>query len=217
MRKIHKDKSKILSTAYKKWVDKLDNDNKKHPKRSDTFYIDVMMNLLHCQKGVCAYTEMFLCESKLVTVDKWEKGKYTIENPGRFGEIDHFNPSMKKDKCWEWDNLFVVLGRINKLKGKKKVDERFKPDSPGYDPKKFLEYHVKTHRFRPRPDIKDSTLTKSIENMIKVLNINYGPICHERKSFLTKMFVYRKVNRPIKIDRFFTACRMTGLQTEEDE
>ena len=217
MRKIDKDKSKILSTVYKKWVEDLDEDNKKHPGHSKTYYVDVMMNLLHCQKGVYAYTEMFLCEPKLVTRNKWAEGKYKIEDPERFGEIDHFNPRIKKDKYWEWDNLFVVLGRINRLKGRKKVDNQFKPDSPGYDPKKFLEYDVKTHRFRPRSDIKDKTLKKSIKKMINILNINYGPICHERKSFLTKVFVFRKVNRPIKIYCFFTACRMAGLQTEEDE
>ncbi len=72
MRKI--DKSKILSTAYKKWVDKLNKDNIKHPHSREPYYYDVVMNLLHCQKGVCAYTEMFLCNSELLTKDNWVDG-----------------------------------------------------------------------------------------------------------------------------------------------
>jgi hypothetical protein len=57
MRKI--DKTKILSVHYKKWLDQVSRDNVKHPQRS-TYYDDVVMNLLHCQKGACAYTEISL-------------------------------------------------------------------------------------------------------------------------------------------------------------
>lgn len=224
MRAINKEKSKILSAVYKKWVDELDTADEKHPTSSKThndFYIDVLMNLLYCQKGVCAYTEMPLCEPELLTPDNWENGKYQIkdEKPERFGEIDHFNPDKKDDKYWDLENLFVVLERVNRLKRTKKVADRFKPDSPEYAPENFLEYDFITGRFRPQLDIKnkDLALYNSIEEMIKVLNLNYGLIPRERKKFLRQIVVYRRINEPIQIDRFFTACRMTGLYVEEAE
>ena len=83
MRKI--DKTKILSVHYKKWVDKLSRDKVKHPQRS-SHYDDVVMNLLHCQKGVCAYTEMALCNPGLFDEDKWKKGRYTQKHQLHFSE-----------------------------------------------------------------------------------------------------------------------------------
>ena len=206
----------MLAAVYKEWVAELDKNKKKHP-RANTYYVDVLMNLLHCQKGVCAYTEELLCEPALLGADNWENGRFKEKSPGRLGEIDHFDPELKKDRYWEWDNLFVVLERINRLKGKKKVDDRFKPDSPGYHPAKYLEYDAETHRFRPHGDIKDKALKKSVERMLKVLGINYGPIHYKRRSYLKKIFMHREVNEPFTIDRFFTACLMAGLNVEGDE
>lgn len=218
MRKIDKDKAKILSRAYLKWVEELDRDKKKHP-RGRKYYVDVLMNLLHCQKGVCAYTEFFLCQPALTGPANWKNGRYQQDreqgSPERLGEIDHFDPKLKKDRYWEWDNLFVVLERINRLKKEKTVHPMFKPDSPGYEPGKYLAYDPVTHRFRPSPDIKDNTLKKQVEQMLKVFNINYALIVYERESYLSRVSAHREANEPITIDRFFTACRMAGLDGEE--
>ena len=214
MRKIDKGRSRILATVYKEWLEELEKNNKTHP-HTDTYYVDVLMNLLHCQNGVCAYTEELLCEPELLGRKNWQKGRYKEKQPERLGEIDHFDPKLKKELYWQWENLFVVLERINRLKGKKAVDGMFKPDSPGYDPGKYLEYDVETHRFRPHGDIKDKGLKKSVERMLKILNINYGPIHHKRRSYLNKVKLHQRVDEPITIDRFFTACRMAGLSVEE--
>jgi hypothetical protein len=147
MRKI--DKSKILSTKYKEWVEKLDKEQKKHPvpKTKDRYFYDVVMNLLHCQKGVCAYTERFLCKAELLTEDKWENGRYARKKPKRFGHLEHFNPNLKDEKGYEWDNLFVACSDVNVLKGEEDVDDILKPDSPDYDPMELLDYDIDTHFF----------------------------------------------------------------------
>ncbi|HLP47201.1 MAG TPA: hypothetical protein VK469_14715 [Candidatus Kapabacteria bacterium] len=213
MRKI--DKSKILSTAYKKWVDQLDKDNIKHPQSREPYYYDVVMNLLHCQKGVCAYTEMFLCNSGLLTEDKWIDGHYIIKKPERFGHLEHFNPDLKKDKFYQWDNLFVISADINVLKGEQKVDAVFKPDSPQYDPMKFLEYDIETHFFIPHTGIKDPALRERIDRMIDILQINHATVYTERESFLKCVFGHLEMNRPFKVYKFFTACRMAGVPVED--
>lgn len=117
MRKI--DKSNILSTEYKKWLDEeLNTKNKKHPTNSRHKYRqDVMMNLLHCQKGVCAYTEKFLCDPEDISKDNWQEGRYRSKDRKYYGELEHFDPELKKDKFWEWGNLFVVHETVNRLKG----------------------------------------------------------------------------------------------------
>jgi len=158
MRRIDKSKGKILSTEYKKKVDKLDNAGEKHPGKSWEYYIDVVMNLLYCQEGVCAYTEMFLCRPELLKKEKWQNGRYNnnkisvdengnlvqLESKsrkvGKFGSLDHFNPDLKTYKYWDWDNLFVVHSDINTWKQDEPVDYILKPDSPGYNPHKLLAY-----------------------------------------------------------------------------
>ncbi len=210
MRRIDKNKSKMLSVEYKKWLSELNDRKEEHPRHSRSYYVDVVMNLLHCQKGVCAYTEMFLCNPGLLSEDKWANGRYKLENPRHFGELEHFDPKLKKIKYWEWDNLFVIKSRINRLKGNKEVDDILKPDSPEYDPMKLLEYEIEIHVFRPHSRIKDKTQKERIQRMIEVLQLNHDTVRHERKTYLTKVFEFREVNRQIEIDRFFTACQMAA-------
>jgi len=215
MRKI--DKTKILSVEYKKWLDKLNRDQMNHPQRG-IYHDDVVMNLLYCQKGVCAYTEMALCDHDLLREDKWEKGRYKLkkhEKPQCLGELEHFDPKLKKDKYWEWDNLFVVLEKINRRKGTKEVDEILKPDSPGYNPMVLLEYDEDYHVFYPSPDIEDDILIERIERMITVLQLNFDFVRQERRKFLTKAIELGEMNRPIEIDRFFTAYQMVAAAKEE--
>ncbi len=216
MKKI--DKSKILSSRYKEWVDKLDKENKKHPlpKSNDRHYYDVVMNLLHCQKGVCAYTESFLCKAELYSEDKWEDGKYKIKKPKRFGHLEHFNPALKKKKGYEWANLFVAFSDINVLKGENEVDDILKPDSPHYDPMALLEYDIETHFFIPHTEIKNEKLRKRIDHMLDLLQVNHDTIHTDRRKFLTSGLEYREMNRDFEVYKYFTACRMIGLPVEGD-
>ena len=214
MRKI--DKTRILSTAYKKWLDKHDREEVKHP-GTGTYYYDVVMNLLYCQKGVCAYTEMALCSPELYSENKWKNGRYILEKPEHLGELDHFDPQLKTDKYWEWENLFVIESKINKRKGAKGVDNILKPDSPGYDPMVLLEYDVESHVFYPHIGIEDEELKKRIERMIDVLQLNFDFVRRERRKFLKKVFEFSEIGRSIEIDRFFTAYQMSAEPKHETE
>lgn len=65
MRKI--DKTKILATQYKSWEEKQDfHPSFSNKKERDQFYIDIVANLIHLQKGVCAYSEIMLCKPERV-------------------------------------------------------------------------------------------------------------------------------------------------------
>ncbi len=215
MRKI--DKTKILSGQYKDWVDKLDRDNVEHPHDSRTYYYDVVMNLLYCQKGVCAYTEMFLCNPALFSENKWKNGKYQLKSPECFGELDHFDPGLKKEKYWEWKNLFVIASRINKRKGAQEVDDVLKPDSSHYDPMELLEYNDRFHIFIPHTGIKDEARRKNIQRMIEVLQLNYDLVSRERRRFLKEAFKFRQMGQPFEIDRFFTAYQMAAETGKEGQ
>ena len=207
MRKI--DKTKILSTQYKKWVDRLNRDKVKHPKKR-TYYNDVMMNLLHCQKGVCAYTEMIICNPELLDEENWKNGRYKSKKVDRLGSLEHFDPQLKKDKYWEWDNLFAISLDINVKKGAQEVDDILKPDSPQYDPFKLLEYNSRTHFFVPHRDIEDKDLRERIKRMLKVLQVNHNTVCYHRKTFFNRIAWHGKVDMKPKIDRFFTAYQMAA-------
>src|ERR1700733_6423585 len=109
MRRIVKDCN--LSTKYSEWQRQLEADGKDHEPYSSRhkFYLDVVMNLYHCQGGLCAYTEMLLCAKDLYAVGRWLDGVYA-RGPGKggpqvFGELDHFDSSLKKSKGWLWTNL----------------------------------------------------------------------------------------------------------------
>ena len=55
MRKLNK--SKILSTEFKKWEEELERSEKAHPgynSSSRRFYKDIVANLLNIQNGLCA-------------------------------------------------------------------------------------------------------------------------------------------------------------------
>lgn len=207
MRKI--DKTRILSTQYKKWLDRKNQDKtKKHPAKNRYYYNDVVMNLLHCQKGVCAYTEMLVCNPELLTEDKWENGRYKSQKVERLGSLEHFDPLLKEDKYWEWDNLLVISLDINVKKQDKEVDDILKPDTPQYDPFKLLEYNAQTHLFIPHRDIEDNSIRERIKKMIKVLHINHDTVCYKRKTFFYRLAWEDKVDMLPVIDHFFTAYQM---------
>lgn len=202
------DKTEILSTRYKQWLDKHNRDNVPHPTQSRTYYYDVVMNLLYCQKGVCAYTEMIICNPGLLNEKQWKGGKYN-GNKENLGSLEHFDSTLKQDKFWEWDNLFVIHSKINVIKSNRQVDYILKPDSPGYNPMKLLEYDFETHLFIPHTDIPDNKKRQRIKQMIDVLQLNHSAVIYERKTFLTRVSFSISNQRSFEIDRFFTAYQMS--------
>ena len=231
MRRI--DKSKILSTEYKKKVDKLNNSGKKHPGKSWKYRTDVVMNLLYCQEGFCAYTEMDLCDPGHIK-KKWKDGRYItldkmVDMEGditysdtkskkveTFGTLEHFNPELKEKKFWDWDNLFVIHSKINTAKTAEEVDNILKPDSPGYDPFKLLAYNKKTHCFYAHPGLSEDERLR-IHNMIKVLQLNYEFVLSQRKKFFNKIKKHNFVEEELPVDQFFTAYEMVKAAKKHEK
>jgi hypothetical protein len=176
MRKI--DKSKILSTVYKKWEEELEINQENHPQYESThrFYTDVVMNLYHIQDGLCAYTEkkILACEDDY-TDNKWVKGRCKIVKPNHLGQLEHFDPKLKNKQSWLWDNLFMVLNEVNHRKSDKATDSILKPDRPNYDPYELLDYDFEKHIFFA--NVKNGKLNQNeidrINSMIDVLGLNF--------------------------------------------
>lgn len=211
MQKIDKNYDEILSTKYKTWVDNLEQQGKKHPE-SRTYYDDVVMDLFRCQKGVCAYTEMFICPSNLYDKANWVEGEYKISDEAEFkrtdhlGDLEHFNPDLKTNQYWLWDNFFMIHSKINSLKSNKAVIGYLKPDLVDYSPEKYFEYDDVTHRFIPNTDIDNDTKRREIQHMIdEVLFLNHGVVRNDRESFINEIKQKIKFGSTYKIDRFFTA------------
>ena len=184
MRKI--DKTTILSTTYKEWEEEQEQYQKAHPKyRTDfRFYDDVVMNLLHCQQGCCAYTEMRLCAETDYVPERWQDGRYSSKAPEVFGNVDHFDSSLKTHKAWLWSNLFMVHSDINiKIKRDQHVDAILKPDAEEYDPFELLAYDEQTHRFTANTDLPNAEQQR-INQMLLILGINYGPVIARRREVL---------------------------------
>ncbi len=172
MRKI--DKSQILSTKYKEWLDNLDE---KHPKYSSSnrYINDIKMNLLYCQKGLCAYTEELLCDIELIKPENWKEGKYNRKLDKQNlvnGDIEHFDCNLKEDKGYLWDNLFMVNSNINcRIKGTKSVNPILKPDADSYDEFKYLQFDDEVNRFIPNRKLSKGE-REEVKNMIEILGIN---------------------------------------------
>ena len=211
MQKIDKNYDEILSIKYKTWVDNLEKQDKKHPE-SRTYYDDVVMDLYRCQKGICAYTEMFICPSNLYDNANWKDGKYEISDEAafsrtdHFGDLEHFNPDLKTNQYWLWDNFFMIHSKINGLKSNKAIVSYLKPDLADYTPEKYFEYDDVTHRFIPNTDIEDETQRREIQRMIdEILFLNHGVVHNERESFINEIKQKIRFGSTYKIDRFFTA------------
>jgi len=209
MRKIDKDYNSILSTKYRAWVDNLIANNTIHPK-SNSYYDDVVMDLYRVQKGICAYTEMYICVPELCLTENWIDGKYKIaddlvKRTDHFGELEHFDPSLKKEQYWSWDNLFMIHSTINSRKSDRAIVPYLKPDLADYTPEKYFDYDDVTHRFIPNTDL-DSIVVKEIQHMIdNVLFLNHGVVINERKSYINNIKFRIDNNLPYSIDRFFTS------------
>jgi hypothetical protein len=210
MRKIDKDYSDILSTKYKSWVDTLEANGTKHP-LSRTYYDDVAMELYRCQDGVCAYTERWICPRELYDGALWVDGKYVTDDSAEYrrvdhaGEMDHYDPLLKEDQYWLWNNLFMIDATVNSRKDNKPVLNYLKPDLDDYSPEKYFEYDEKTHRYIPNTDLDNTTRTE-IQYMIdNVLFLNHGVVRNDRRDLINDIKQKQKNNTPYKIDRFFTA------------
>ena len=172
MKKI--DKSKILSEKYLNWMDELKT---KHPiyDSSHKYIKDIKMNLLHCQNGLCAYTEEQLCDLKLLTESCWKNGRYIqlLKNEDMInGDLEHFDCTLKKTQAYLWDNLFMVNSNINcRIKGSKPINPILKPDSKDYDPFKYLEFDDSINRFIPNIRLSEQE-KKDVIEMIETLGIN---------------------------------------------
>ena len=173
MRKI--DKSTILSKNYKEWVDSLDDEHPKYNSSNNKYYVDIKMSLLHCQKGLCAYTEELLCDSDLIATSNWNDDKYitALNNQNLTnGDLEHFDESLKEKQAWLWDNLFFVNGDINrKVKCSKSILSILKPDSLDYDPFKYLNFDYKKNLFIANNSLSEAE-QDDINCMIRTLGLN---------------------------------------------
>lgn len=213
MRKI--DKSEILSTQYKQWEENLGENHPAYTSSNHRFYHDIVFNLFYCQKGVCAYTEKFLCDDNFYSVSNWQDGKYTIANPKFFGALDHFESSLKITKAWLWDNLFMVQKDINdKHKRNLPVDDILKPDRDEYDPFWLFEYDEELHIFIPHTQNLSVELQERVRIMILTLGINHPSIVKDRRNHLG--YIFTKIDFAMstwqeeseKNHQFFTAFEM---------
>jgi hypothetical protein len=220
MRKI--DKSEILATEYAQWVAGFDKNNQDHPKYSSShkYYKDVLVSLLYCQKGLCAYTETFIANEKRYGPHKFTNGRYIIsssksnsksENKENSfsAQLDHFDPSLKTTKGWRWENFFAVSDKVNTSKLRASVDEILKPDSPDYNPYKLLAYDRKEGLFYANPKITDEQLVERIENMIGVLGLNLGTVKDLRRAYLEPKLKRLERGQDIEpVFQYFTAFEM---------
>ncbi len=228
MRKL--DKTQILSEIYKKWEEDLEDNNKQHPKYTDSkfrkkFYLDIVMNLFYIQNGLCAYTEQELCDEKFFKKENWQEEIYIFENTEFKGHLEHYDESLKSKnnqegiKDWLWSNFFMAESDTNtKIKGRKAVEKDtngkyiLKPDATDYNEFELLEYDIKNNLFRAnRKQPKEKR--KQIDRMIKdVLGINYGVLPKKRSKIIKKHLNSIKVGdytwNSIPHEEFPTATEM---------
>ena len=169
------DKSTILSTKYKTWVDALSGDHPEY-KSSQKYVKDIKMSLLACQNGLCAYTEEELCSPELISFNNWsDDGKYNknLDNEDLVnGDLEHFDCTLKEGQGYLWDNLFMVNSNINcRVKGAKVVNSILKPDTAEYDPYKYLHFNYELNLFTPHNDLEESDKSE-VKIMIETLGLN---------------------------------------------
>ncbi len=205
------DKSQILSTNYKTWHDGLGNTHPPYNSSSNEYYHDIKMSLLYCQKGLCAYTEEILCDEKYFEISNWENGQYATsliqEQKNEIkGDLEHFDESLKSQKAWLWDNLFIVDTHINcRVKHTKPIKNILKPDSSSYEPNKYLDFDYETGVFFPNVNLTEQEKS-DVKYMIDTLGINCVP---QRKKQLQEWIDRVDVGLPVSPYKFITAWNMT--------
>lgn len=214
MRRIDKN-IPLLASVYKKWLDNLEETNANHPEYSSQhkFYVDVVANLLLIQQGLCAYTEQFLFDSRELTEDYWQSGRFSKGRFDFYGHLEHYDESLKEKKGWLWSNLFVVQADINNKKGTKSVLYALKPDDDNYDPFYLLEYNFREHRFLPNRN-RDLDQQEKILHDINVLGLNFQSLIQERRLNLNPIIESINLNQNsilvarTKLREYFTAFEM---------
>jgi hypothetical protein len=211
-------KTKVLSSVYYQW--QAENPKAVYDSSSNykKYYKDVVMNLLSCQSGLCAYTEMQLRSPKKFSEHDWENGKYALVideielKPQCFGVLDHFNPDLKTEQGWLWDNFFLVHSHINNyVKGKKKVDNILKPDLENFEPFRIFDYDIEKHIFIPNSENLNEAEQERVFIMIQTLGLNYGAVVDAREDTLNPIFARIQKKKDTweevetEIYQFFTA------------
>jgi len=211
MKRIYKDI--ILSTEYKKCVDKFTGDHE--PYKSDNkfgkqHYLDIKMSLFHCQNGLCAYTEEKLCDEELFDSSKWVDGKYIelSDNIYTRGDLEHFNPELKETKGWLWDNLLMIDSNVNREKRAKPINPILKPDSATYDENKYLSYNHKINQFYPNDLLTDKE-KKDVKYMIETLGINNVVRRNDLIKELVEAHKYGLLEFEEEPKEYITAWKMT--------
>lgn len=222
----HIDKSLKLAKAYHEWLAQLEKENRDHGlyKSKDPFHKDVLMNLIACQDGLCAYTEARIGDCSFVSSEFWKEGRYRKKEhpPQVFADIEHFDPSLKGNKGWLWENLFAVHSVINqRVKRDLPVDPILKPDLEDYDPFQLLDYvfepdevgsnsHI-NHLYVPHPALSPE-IKKRVAYMIEVLGINHQVIRKMRENIFKYLVEAVLIGLmplvELKTEEFPTACEM---------
>lgn len=156
---------------------------------------------------------MMLFDPGNLSPDKWVKGKFP-EKFKFFGQLEHYDESLKKTKGYLWSNLFVVHSDINtKNKGSKKVNYVLKPDLNNYDPFFLLQYNFKSHYFIPNIEREDDLQIKILED-INVLGLNFQPVIQQRRKKLNGLIESVRLKQKTLIEarlelfEFYTSFEM---------
>ena len=217
MKKI--DKTVILSKNYQEWLESLGDKHPKYNSSNNRYYNDIKMSLLHCQDGLCAYTEEELCDSDLIDKSNWDEEKYITKLDKKNlinGDLEHFDESLKDRQAWLWDNLFFVQGDINrKVKCSQSIQMILKPDAPHYDPYKYLEFDYNRNLFVANRNLCEKE-KDDVDCMIQTLGINANRFKRAKViKRLVKAFQYElEVEAP---DEYPTAYNMTLKQLKEEK
>lgn len=235
MRKI--DKRQCLATEYETWLEEeypkwLENyrtkgTNPPYKSSNHPHYQAIIAALLYCQNGLCAYTEY-----KILNANKVSEIPNLFNNLGKYigkrfetpDDLEHFESEDKSQNPWNWTNLFSVYSPINHEKemrerkmrkdlGKENViDNILKPDLGTYNPFKFLEYDLDSHKFYANSEIFDDSISERIENMIYILGLNWGDIVDKREEYLNPLIEDLKSGKIITPIKFITAYEMLKRQ-----
>lgn len=206
------DKSTILSDDYNTWLKTLGTNHPEYNSSSNKYYNDIKMSLLHCQNGLCAYTEELLCGEEFIEVTNWDESKYikdlTKNDKNEIkGDLEHFDESLKPTQGWLWDNLFVVDTHANcRIKGSKSVTNILKPDLEDYNPNKYLSFDYETGIFSPNINLTKEE-QEDVKYMIETLGLNCIHI--KRKKQLKDWKNMHEVGLPVDAFQFMTAWSMT--------
>ena len=224
MKSLYQAKKQKIATAFFEEIEeyKIESDGS-FPKYSSKykFYKDVFVNLLICQKGLCAYSEMAIDfdYNNYESQNLWNNGRFAGNKPIIDADIEHFHPKSKCElKCdWDWNNLFLVSKHINQsIKRDKPVYDFMRPDNPEYDPVKYLTYDFRSQLFIPNPELDEQTYAQ-VDETINTLGINTSSTVNSRRKnmlyeFLLEIYYKKYTYDEImntKLKEFHTAYEMS--------